>query len=56
VKGYERAVEDVKRAAALRWVAAVNADGKHGFWQYRVVKDVSEVGPALDAAVAVARS
>ncbi|WP_448573127.1 hypothetical protein [Trichothermofontia sp.] len=24
----------LKRAAADRWVAAVNADGRYGYWQY----------------------
>jgi type III restriction enzyme len=46
VKGYDP-LQEIKRAAAERWVAAVNADGKHGFWQYRVVKDVSETGAVL---------
>jgi hypothetical protein len=32
----------------------VNADGQHGFWQYRVVKDVSDVGAALAAALSAA--
>ena len=35
--------EEVKRAAAERWVTAVNADGVYGQWQYGVAKKVSDV-------------
>ncbi|MBY0247624.1 MAG: DEAD/DEAH box helicase family protein [Nitrospiraceae bacterium] len=42
IKGYDPA-EEVKRAAAERWVAAVNADGAYGQWQYGVAKKVSDV-------------
>jgi type III restriction enzyme len=41
-KGYEP-LEDVKRAAADRWVAAVNADGTFGKWSYVVVKKMTDV-------------
>ncbi|MDI3466811.1 MAG: hypothetical protein OJF50_005632 [Nitrospira sp.] len=41
-KGYDP-LEDVKRAAAERWVSAVNADGAHGKWRYAVAKKVSDV-------------
>jgi hypothetical protein len=30
--------EEVKRAAAERWVAAVNADGTFGTWKYALAK------------------
>jgi hypothetical protein len=33
----------VKRAAAERWVAAVNADGSYGRSQYALAKNVSDV-------------
>jgi type III restriction enzyme len=56
VKGYERPLEDVKRAAVLRWVAAVNADGRHRFWQYRIVKDVPDVGATLAEALEAAKA
>ena len=46
-KGYDP-LEDVKRSAAERWVAAVNADGSYGHWQYAVAKKVSEVARILD--------
>ncbi len=41
-KGFDP-VEDVKRAAAERWVAAVNADGTYGQWQYGLAKRPTEV-------------
>jgi type III restriction enzyme len=50
-KGYDP-LEEVKRAAAERWVAAVNADGTFGRWQYAVAKKVADVKAILDAALA----
>ena len=44
-KGFDP-LEEVKRAAAERWVAAVNADGTYGVWRYRLAKKPAEV-PAL---------
>ncbi len=41
-KGYDP-LEDVKRAAAERWVAAVNAGGTYGAWRYAAVKRVSDM-------------
>ena len=41
-KGYDPLVE-VKRAAAERWVKAVNAGGGYGCWHYRIVRRVSDV-------------
>lgn len=49
VKGYDP-LRDVKRQAALRWVAAVNAAGGYGRWCYRVVEHPAEVARALSAA------
>jgi type III restriction enzyme len=46
-KGYDP-LEEVKRAAAERWVAAVNADGTHGQWSYRVVKKISEIPECIE--------
>jgi type III restriction enzyme len=46
-KGYDPR-EDIKAQAALRWVAAVNADGGHGAWAYAIVKDPRDVRAALD--------
>jgi len=50
VKGFDP-LEDVKRAAAERWVAAVNAEGSYGHWEYRVAKRVADI-PRLLAEVA----
>ena len=50
-KGYDP-LKDIKKSAAIRWVNAVNADGEHGRWQYRMVAKVGEV----DAAVREARA
>ena len=48
-KGYDP-LEEVKRAAADRWVSAVNADGRYGRWQYAVARRPEEVRKRLDAA------
>jgi len=45
-KGFDP-LEEVKVAAARRWVAAVNAEGSHGRWAYSIVKRVADVGPTL---------
>lgn len=50
-KGYDP-LEEVKRAAAMRWVDAVNADGRYGRWSFSIAKKVSRVpGIIEDAAV-----
>ena len=49
-KGYDP-LEDVKRSAAERWVAAVNADGTYGRWSYRVVKKISEIPECIKRTV-----
>jgi type III restriction enzyme len=48
-KGYDP-LESVKRAAAERWSAAVNADGSYGHWQYAVAKKTSEIKSIISAA------
>jgi type III restriction enzyme len=48
-KGFDP-LEDVKRAAAERWVNAVNADGSYGRWKYALVKKVSDVSSVLTSA------
>jgi type III restriction enzyme len=45
-KGFDE-LEDVKRAAAERWVKAVNAEGSFGEWHYRVAKKPTEVKAIL---------
>ncbi len=49
IKGFDP-LEDVKRAAAERWVAAVNADGTFGQWRYRLVKKIADINRALETA------
>ena len=50
-KGWDP-LEDVKRAAAERWIAAVNADGTYGHWQYVLVKKIADVTAQIDEASA----
>ncbi len=45
-KGYDPRA-DVKRAAAERWVAAVNAEGSYGTWAYRMVRSTTEVSGVI---------
>ena len=47
MKGWDP-LEEVKRGAAERWVAAVNADGTYGTWHYRLVKHPAEIDAVLD--------
>ena len=46
-KGFDDLAE-VKAAAAQRWVAAVNADGRFGAWRYAVARKVDQVRQILD--------
>jgi type III restriction enzyme len=48
-KGFDP-LEEVKRAAAERWVAAVNADGSYGTWRYAVAKKVADVPGIIESA------
>jgi type III restriction enzyme len=41
-KGYDEK-EEIKVAAARRWVAAVNADGSYGRWEYAIAKRPTDV-------------
>lgn len=45
-KGFDP-LEEVKTAAAKRWVAAVNADGSHGRWRYAVAKRIVDIAGIL---------
>jgi type III restriction enzyme len=45
-KGYDP-LEEVKRDAANRWVAAVNAEGSYGRWSYRMVKKPTEINDII---------
>ena len=49
-KGYDP-LEEVKRHAAERWVAAVNADAQYGQWLYRLTKKTTDVSGIISAAV-----
>jgi len=48
-KGFDER-EEVKRAAAERWVAAVNADGTYGRWAYALAKKPAEVPELIKVA------
>jgi type III restriction enzyme len=50
-KGYDP-LEEVKRAAAERWVDAVNADRRYGTWSYALAKKPTDVGGLLSRAAA----
>ena len=45
--GYDP-LEEVKRAAADRWIAAVNADGTHGRWDFAIAKKVSDIPSIIE--------
>ena len=49
VKGRPDPLEQVKAAAARRWVAAVNAEGSFGRWEYAIVRDPKETHETVDA-------
>jgi type III restriction enzyme len=46
-KGFDP-LKAVKAQAAERWVAAVNADRRHGEWRYRMVEELPAIGPLLE--------
>ncbi len=48
-KGFDPLWE-VKKAAAERWVAAVNAEGSYGEWAFAMARSLEQVKPALDQA------
>jgi len=50
-KGYDP-LEEIKIAAAKRWIGAVNADGSYGHWEYRLVHKVGEIDAILNAVTA----
>jgi type III restriction enzyme len=47
-KGFDP-LKDVKRQAAERWVAAVNAEGRFGSWRYQLIEKISDVAAKLAA-------
>jgi type III restriction enzyme len=48
-KGFDP-LRDIKKAAAERWVAAVNADGHYGFWRFALANRPEEVRGILEDA------
>jgi type III restriction enzyme len=49
-KGFDP-IEEVKRAAAERWVAAVNSDGTYRHWHYAIAKKIPDIGDIIDDGV-----
>jgi len=49
LKGEVRVDTEIKRQAAERWCAAVNATGEFGHWRYLLAMSVGELRAALDA-------
>jgi type III restriction enzyme len=49
-KGYDEN-EQIKTAAAKRWVDAVNADGTYGRWAYEIARNPTEVAGIIARAV-----
>jgi len=49
VKGFDP-LEQVKGAAAKRWVAAVNADGRYGQWSYHIARKPEAVERCIEEA------
>lgn len=45
-KGYDELAE-VKEAAAVRWVNAVNADGRWGRWEFRMARKMEDVSQII---------
>jgi type III restriction enzyme len=54
-KGFDEKKE-FKVAAAVRWVAAVNADGTYGKWEYRCVDKIADVTKVLDELAATVKA
>lgn len=48
-KSYPDDLQEIKKAAAKRWVDAVNADGRHGRWHYRMVGEAAKIGGVIEA-------
>ena len=52
-KGFDP-LDEVKKAAGLRWCAAVNAEASFGRWQFKMARTVGEVDQLIADALAVA--
>jgi hypothetical protein len=49
-KGFPDEHKEDKASGARRWVKAVNADGRYGFWDYDIAEHPSEVADAISRA------
>jgi type III restriction enzyme len=54
-KGEDSDIVDVKRQAAERWCAAVNADGRYGEWRYAIAWKPEDIPYLIDPSLAQAR-
>ena len=48
-KGYDP-LDEVKEAAAQRWCAAVNADGRYGHWSFAMARKMADIPFIIDGA------
>ena len=46
-KGYDERLAE-KRAAALRWISAVNQDGRYGRWDYLMLRDKAKIAEEIN--------
>ena len=46
-KGYDDRLAE-KHAAALRWVSAVNQDGRYGHWDYLMLRDKAKIAEEIN--------
>jgi type III restriction enzyme len=51
-KGFDP-IKEVKKAAAERWVRAVNADGKFGTWAFAMTEEPTAVRGIIEGALRV---
>jgi len=54
-KGYDP-LDEVKEAAAQRWCAAVNADGRYGSWSFAMARRMEDVPFLIDNAGVTVRA
>lgn len=52
-KGYDP-LDEVKAAAAERWCAAVNADGRYGHWRFAMARKMEDVPYLIDGSLVTA--
>jgi hypothetical protein len=46
-KGFDP-LDEVKEAAARRWCAAVNADGRYGHWSFAMARNMGDIPYLID--------